>query len=105
MKRTPSNIDLTDYDPALGLPPAKPFHEPTPALFLILRKKLAVVIGKIVHHFQKLNEPAQYSDVEKLQQELDLFVEQLPPHFRMHDPDKSLDSGKVNLAVIGEYAK
>lgn len=97
--QTPSNIDLTDYDPALGLPPAKPFHEPTPALFLILRKKLAVVIGKIVHHFQKLNEPAQYSDVEKLQQELDLFVEQLPPHFRMHDPDKSLDSVHFWLPV------
>ncbi|OWZ26228.1 hypothetical protein C361_07060 [Cryptococcus neoformans Tu259-1] len=97
--QTPSNIDLTDYNPALGLPPAKPFHEPTPALFLILRKKLAVVIGKIVHHFQKLNEPAQYSDVEKLQQELDLFVEQLPPHFRMHDPDKSLDSVHFWLPV------
>ncbi|KIR40039.1 hypothetical protein I307_04861 [Cryptococcus deuterogattii 99/473] len=95
----PSNIDLAEYNPALGLPPAKPFHEPTPALFLILRKKLAVVIGKIVHHFQKLNEPAQYSDVEKLQQELDLFVEQLPPHFRMHDPDKSLDNVHFWLPV------
>ncbi|KAL0242193.1 hypothetical protein I308_105822 [Cryptococcus tetragattii IND107] len=97
--QAPSNIDLAEYNPALGLPPAKPFHEPTPALFLILRKKLAVVIGKIVHHFQKLNEPAQYSDVEKLQQELDLFVEQLPPHFRMHDPDKSLDNVHFWLPV------
>ncbi|WVQ83484.1 hypothetical protein IAT38_005625 [Cryptococcus sp. DSM 104549] len=95
----PSNIDLSEYNPALGLPPAKPFTEPTPALFLILRKRLAVVIGKIVHHFQKLNEPAQYSDVEKLQQELDLLVDQLPPHFRMHNPDKSLDKVHFWLPV------
>ncbi|ODN87089.1 hypothetical protein L198_07091 [Cryptococcus wingfieldii CBS 7118] len=97
--QAPSNIDLTEYNPALGLPPAKPFHEPTPALFLILRRKLAVIVGRIVHHFQKLNEPAQYSDVEKLQQELDLFVEQLPPHFRMHDPDKALDKVHFWLPV------
>ncbi|WVR04131.1 hypothetical protein IAU60_001130 [Kwoniella sp. DSM 27419] len=88
----PSNIDLCEYNPALGLPPPRPYTEPTPALFLILRKKLAGIIGKIVHHFQKLNEPAQYSDVEVLQQELDNFVERLPPHFKMHDPDKTLDS-------------
>nr|XP_031857365.1 uncharacterized protein CI109_007229 [Kwoniella shandongensis]KAA5524437.1 hypothetical protein CI109_007229 [Kwoniella shandongensis] len=87
----PSNIDLTDFNPALGMPPAKPYNEPTPALFLILRKRLAGIIGKIGHHFQKLDEPAQYSDVERLQHELDTFVEQLPPHFRMHEPDKSLD--------------
>ncbi|OCF78216.1 hypothetical protein I204_00153 [Kwoniella mangroviensis CBS 8886] len=95
----PSNIDLTEYNPALGLPPPRPFNEPTPALFLILRKRLAGIIGKVVHHFQKLNEPAQYSDVEKLQQDLDAFVDQLPPHFRMHDPDKSLDQVHFWLPV------
>ncbi|WVF67048.1 hypothetical protein IAT40_001791 [Kwoniella sp. CBS 6097] len=88
----PSNIDLCEYNPALGLPPPRPYTEPTPALFLILRKKLAGIMGKIVHHFQKLNEPAQYSDVENLQHEIEAFVDQLPPHFRMHDPDKTLDS-------------
>ncbi|WWC59894.1 uncharacterized protein I303_102456 [Kwoniella dejecticola CBS 10117] len=95
----PSNIDLTEYNPALGLPPPRPFTEPTPALFLILRKRLAGIIGKIVHHFQKLNEPAQYSDVERLQQDLDAFVDQLPPHFRMHDPDKTLDQVHFWLPV------
>ncbi|KAK8861265.1 hypothetical protein IAR55_002084 [Kwoniella newhampshirensis] len=95
----PSNVDLAEFDPALGMPPIKPYHEPTPALYLILRKRLAGIIGRIVHHFQKLNEPAQYSDVEKLQHELDTFVEQLPPHFRMHDPDKGLDQVHFWLPV------
>ncbi|WVN87249.1 uncharacterized protein L203_102426 [Cryptococcus depauperatus CBS 7841] len=96
---SPSNIELSDYNPMYGFPPARPFNEPTSALFLILRKKLSVIIGKIVHHFQKLNEPAQYSDVERLQQELDLFVEQLPPHFRMYGPDKTLDKAHSYLIV------
>ncbi|OCF43421.1 hypothetical protein I317_02721 [Kwoniella heveanensis CBS 569] len=95
----PSNIDLCEYNPALGLPPPRPYTEPTPALFLILRKKLAGIMGKIVHHFQKLNEPAQYSDVENLQHEIEAFVDQLPPHFRMHDPDKTLDSIHLWLPV------
>lgn len=56
--------------------------------------QLARIVGRIVHHFQKLDEPAQYSDVEKLQRELEVFVENLPPHFRMYMPDKSRDSSE-----------
>ena len=49
-------------------------------------------MGRIVHHFQKLNEPAQYSDVERLHLELYDFMDRLPPHYRMYQPDKRLDS-------------
>ncbi|KAL1410133.1 hypothetical protein Q8F55_004136 [Vanrija albida] len=90
----PSNVELSDYDltnPNTPLPVSKPLSEPTTATFLILRRHLSQIIGRIVHHFQKLNEPAQYSDVQKLQEELDGFNAKLPPHFRMRDPDKSLD--------------
>lgn len=109
----PSNIDLNEFHPSViesngksaqapakrrliskGLPVAKPFSQPTTATYLILRKTLAKIVGKIVHHFQKLDEPAQYSDVEKLQQEIDTFTDELPPHFKMHGPDKSLDASE-----------
>lgn len=81
-----------------GYPISRPLSQPTSATFLILRKNLAKIVGRVVHHFQKLDEPAQYSDVEKLQQDLDRFVEELPPHFRMYDPDKSLDSSECKRA-------
>ena len=51
----------------------------------------------MVHHFQKLDEAASYRDVELLQVELDQFTDGLPPHFRMYEPDKSLDeSGSLD---------
>lgn len=106
----PSNLELSEFSTSLDptssmskevidrtklmdqdIPQARPLSEPTTATFLILRTQLAKIVGRIVHHFQKLDEPAQYSDVEKLQRELEAFVEHLPPHFRMHNPDKSLD--------------
>ncbi len=75
-----------------GIPQPRPLSQPTTATFLILRKSLAEIVGRIVHHFQKLNEPAQYSDVERLHKELYEFVEGLPPHYRLHQSDKALDS-------------
>ena len=68
--------------------------EPTLATYLILRKRLANIVGHIVHHFQKLHEPAQYADVEGLHAELQQFIADLPPHFRMHDADRSLDDSE-----------
>lgn len=93
-RRPPCNVDLNEYDlssPHSPLPQPRPLSEPTTATFLILRRQLSAIIGRIVHHFQKLNEPAQYGDVQRLQEELDQFTQNLPPHFRMKDADKSLD--------------
>lgn len=90
----PSNVDLAEYGlhhPTGPIPQPKPLKEPTTGTFLILRRQLSAIIGRIVHHFQKLNEPAQYADVQRLQEELDGFTQNLPPHFRMKDADKSLD--------------
>ncbi|GMK54408.1 hypothetical protein CspeluHIS016_0109940 [Cutaneotrichosporon spelunceum] len=101
----PSNVDLSDFhlpgpnNPAGPVPQARPLSEPTTATFLILRRNLSGIIGRIVHHFQKLNEPAQYADVQRLQDELDQFTNQLPPHFRMRDADKSLDKQYYWLPV------
>ncbi|EKD03909.1 hypothetical protein A1Q2_01922 [Trichosporon asahii var. asahii CBS 8904] len=98
----PSNVDLNEYDlhnAHAPLPQPKPLSEPTTATFLILRRQLSAIIGRIVHHFQKLNEPAQYADVQRLQEELDQFTQSLPPHFRMKDADKSLDKQHFWLPV------
>jgi hypothetical protein len=94
--RPPSNVELNEFNPSVvetsGYPISRPLSQPTSATFLILRKNLAKIVGRVVHHFQN-------SDVEKLQQDLDRFVEELPPHFRMYDPDKSLDSSECKRSL------
>jgi hypothetical protein len=80
-------------------PEPRPWDEPTTATFLILRKTLSDIVGKIVHHFQKLDEPARYSDVESLHMEIQAFIETLPRCYRMYDADKSLDKGRWNILV------
>lgn len=92
---------MSEYDlqnPAAPPPQPRPLTEPTTATFLILRRRLSGIIGRIVHHFQKLNEPAQYADVQRLHEELDSFTVSLPPHFRMRDADKSLDKRELFAA-------
>lgn len=88
------------------MPAPLPMSECTSSTFLILRKDLASISGRIVHHFQKLNEPAQYADVMRLQNELDGFVNALPPAFKMRNPDKSQDHGmfpsQISL-MIGHF--
>ncbi|KLT39360.1 hypothetical protein CC85DRAFT_265546 [Cutaneotrichosporon oleaginosum] len=101
----PSNVELSEFklagpnNPPGPAPQARPLSEPTTATFLILRRNLSGIIGRIVHHFQKLNEPAQYADVQRLQDELEHFTNTLPPHFRMREPDKSLDKQYYWLPV------
>lgn len=59
--------------------------------YSVLRHSLSRIIGKITHHFQQLVEPSHYIDVLKLDDELNAFVQSLPPHYRMDNPDKTLD--------------
>lgn len=84
----PLNID-DDFSPAtIRNPP--PLTSPTIMTFVILRHQLASLIGRLVHHFQKVNTPSHYSDVHALDDELLKFVSTLPPHFALK-PDTSLD--------------
>lgn len=66
--------------------------------FVILRHQLASIIGRMVHHFQKVNSPSHYSDVLALDDDLLKFVATLPPHFAL-DPDTSLDEKMQFLPV------
>lgn len=58
--------------------------------FVILRHGLAYLIGKIVHFFQRVRIQNHYSDVLGLDEQLQRFIDTLPPHFGFH-PDTSLD--------------
>ena len=84
----PSNID--DLSSASHNCDYPPLSSPTPMTFVILRHKLAVIMGRIVHHFQRVREKSHYSDVIALDDELLSFANGLPPHFALV-PDKSMD--------------
>lgn len=56
-----------------------------------LRHSLATIIGHIVHHFQQIRSHTHYNDVINLEDEIQRFVKNLPPHYAVEDPDTSLD--------------
>ncbi|KZO94940.1 hypothetical protein CALVIDRAFT_483574, partial [Calocera viscosa TUFC12733] len=87
----PSNIPDDALPTArIVMPQSEPLTKPTLMTFQILRHSLATIIGHIVHHFQNLRGHSHYSDVVHLDQELENFVQTLPPHYSL-DPDTSLD--------------
>ncbi|KAI6119296.1 fungal-specific transcription factor domain-containing protein [Pisolithus croceorrhizus] len=92
----PSNVE-DDFTPAVVRSPPS-LNTPTPMTFVILRHQLATVIGRMVHHFQKVRTPSHYSDVLALDEEVMKFITNLPPHFAL-DPDTSLDETKKFIPV------
>lgn len=63
---------------------------PTRMTFVILRHGLAYLIGKMVHYFQRVRIQNHYSEVLALDDDLQKFIDSLPPHFSFN-PDTSLD--------------
>ncbi|KAJ9108542.1 hypothetical protein QFC19_002258 [Naganishia cerealis] len=98
----PSNVEFADTEPGQPII-SKPLSEPTSSTFIILRKRFAKIVGKITHHFQKLHEPARFEDVEFLDKELRNFINDLPPHYRMEDADKSLDAERPYIPIHRYY--
>lgn len=94
--KTPSNID--DDGPILQRTDPPPLSSPTPMTFVILRHQLAGIIGRIVHHFQRVRERSHYSEVIFLDDELIKFINNLPPHFSLQ-PDTSLDETSKYVPV------
>lgn len=92
----PLNVD-DDFSLTL-IPNPPPLTSPTGMTFVILRHQLASIIGRMVHHFQKVNTPSHYSDVHALDDDLLKFVSGLPPHFAL-EPDTSLDENMRFLPV------
>jgi hypothetical protein len=58
--------------------------------FVILRHHLAEIIGRMVHHFQQVQEKSRYLEVLSLEDDLLKFIDNLPPHYAF-SPDTSLD--------------
>lgn len=84
---------------APGMPPPQqlpkltdhPLTVPTHTTFTILRHQLAKIMGHIAHHFQLVRHHSHYSEVLALDEELQRFINKLPPHYAV-EPDTSLDS-------------
>lgn len=66
--------------------------------FVILRHQLAGIIGRIVHHFQQVKERSQFSEVNALDDELQKFMDTLPPHFSLQ-PDTTLDTSHPYIPI------
>lgn len=98
----PSNINLEDLV-GVTLPAAsKPLDEPTFATYLILRKQLADIVIEIVTAFQNLHTPIAYAEVQAINDRLQQLRRDLPPHFRMANPDKSRDDGGCFLLLFSD---
>ncbi|KAF8897583.1 fungal-specific transcription factor domain-containing protein [Infundibulicybe gibba] len=93
--KPPSNIDDDSGPPQIQ---DNSLSSPTSMTFVILRHRLAAIIGRIVHHFQQVRERSSYSEVVALDDELLKFVTNLPPHFSLI-PDKSLDETSKYIPV------
>ncbi|PFH52772.1 hypothetical protein AMATHDRAFT_56206, partial [Amanita thiersii Skay4041] len=93
--KLPSNIDDVSTTWNNENPP---LSAPTPMTFVILRHNLASIIGRMVHHFQKVREKSHYSEVTALDDELLNFANNLPPHYAL-DPDTTLDEAFKYIPV------
>ncbi|KAH8113278.1 fungal-specific transcription factor domain-containing protein [Phellopilus nigrolimitatus] len=84
----PLNVeDLDNLTPSTLVVPSAP----TRMSFVILRHGLAYLIGKMVHYFQRVRIQNHYSEVLALDDDLQKFIDNLPPHFSFN-PDTSLDN-------------
>jgi hypothetical protein len=95
--RPPANLDdeelETDFDPA-----GHPLTRPTVYTYVIVRHKLAEIMGRIAYHTFAIQLP-DYSVVLNLDRELLAWRESLPQFFSMSKPDTSLDKEHPYLFV------
>ncbi|WOO77154.1 putative transcriptional regulatory protein [Vanrija pseudolonga] len=101
--KAPSNIDLSALAGATSLIPGKPMSETTDATYLILRKRLADIVRQIVRNFQRVDRDPSYDDVLALDAKLNQLRKDLPPQFRMNNPDKSRDKDVWYLPIHRYY--
>jgi hypothetical protein len=78
-----------------ALPPARPYHEKTPVSYLLAKGKILFVLGKIVNLLSSFKQ-YPYEAVLKLDDELHMVYEDLPPHFRMETLEVNDTQSVVN---------
>lgn len=93
----PLNMEELPSADARALPMSPPLSMPSRMTYVILRHTLGSIIGRMVHHFQQVRS-SHYSEVIALDDDLQRFIDTLPPHFALH-PDRSLDTSHEYIAV------
>ncbi|KAF7795245.1 hypothetical protein EIP86_006395 [Pleurotus ostreatoroseus] len=83
----PANVE--DQDNVITRGPM-PLTTPTKMTYIVLRHTLSGIMGRMVHHFQKVNSPRHYAEVCAIDDDLLKFIQALPPFYSL-DPDTSLD--------------
>lgn len=88
--KEPANLDDEELEVEGFEPRGHPFTVPTEYTQVILRHRLAQIMGRISDHTFAIK-PPDYSMVLKLDQELLDWQSKLPPFFALSHPDTSLD--------------
>ncbi|KAJ9107031.1 hypothetical protein QFC19_002900 [Naganishia cerealis] len=89
--KEPANLDDEEVDSGDFDPKGHSLMHPTEYTQVILRHRLAEIMGRISDHTFAIR-PPDYATVLKLDQELLDWQSKLPPFFAIHHPDTSLDS-------------
>ncbi|WVQ78937.1 hypothetical protein IAT38_001029 [Cryptococcus sp. DSM 104549] len=96
--QTPANLDDEEVESGNFDPAGHPLTTPTTYTYVIVRHKLAEIMGRIAYHTFAIQLP-DYATVVSLDRELLTWRDALPPFFRMESPDTSLDKAHPYLFV------
>lgn len=94
----PANLDDEEVESGDFDPAGHPLTTPTSYTYVIVRHKLAEIIGRIAYHTFAIQLP-DYGTVVSLDRELLAWRDNLPSFFRMENPDTSLDQSHPYLFV------
>ncbi|WVW86883.1 hypothetical protein I302_108938 [Kwoniella bestiolae CBS 10118] len=94
----PANLDDEEVESGDFDPAGHPLTVPTQYTYVIVRHKLAEIMGRIAYHTFAIQLP-DYATVLNLDRELLNWKDVLPPFFSMTNPDTSLDSKYPYLFV------
>ncbi|KAK6908865.1 hypothetical protein I203_102870 [Kwoniella mangroviensis CBS 8507] len=94
----PANLDDEEVESGDFDPAGHPLTVPTEYTYVIVRHKLAEIMGRIAYHTFAIQLP-DYAMVLNLDRELLSWKDALPPFFSMSNPDTSLDSKHPYLFV------
>ncbi|OXG15287.1 nuclear protein [Cryptococcus neoformans Tu401-1] len=94
----PANLDDEEVESGDFDPAGHPLTTPTSYTYVIVRHKLAEIMGRIAYHTFAIQLP-DYGTVVSLDRELLAWRDNLPSFFRMENPDTSLDQSHPYLFV------
>ncbi|WWC73652.1 uncharacterized protein I206_107624 [Kwoniella pini CBS 10737] len=87
----PANLDDEEVESGDFDPAGHPLTKPTQYTYVIVRHRLAEIMGRIAYHTFTIQLP-DYANVLNLDRELLSWRDALPPFFSMSNPDTSLDA-------------